>query len=307
MSDIEIIDVTAGSDGQLRELDGRLLLVFRELLRLQSATAAAERLNVSQSTISHALGRLRRLHRDQLFVRRPHGLAPTRRARELAPLVDAVLDAAGRLLGDPETFDPSSSQRTFHVAASEFATALFGGPLLRRWRSSAPRVSLLTRQLGVDDGIDALRRGDLDLAIGRFAGRPPAGCERADLFEDHYCVVARLGHPRVEGRIDLTTYLAASHVIAGSPGEGGPGERVPRQLTIAAVVPAWLTALVMVAASDAIATCPRRLADQHAAALGLQIAELPNRMAPIKVSALHRNPSDDGVAWLVSELREIAT
>ena len=71
-------------------------------------------------------------------------------------------------------------------------------------------------------------------------------------------------------------------------------------------MPAWLTALVMVASSDAIATCPRRLADQHADALGLQIADLPNRIAPMKVSAMHRNQPDDGVTWLVSELQVLA-
>ena len=66
MSDIDI--------SKIRQLDGALLLVFQSLVRHRRTTVAAERLNVSQSTISHALARLRLLFDDPLFVRRSHGL-----------------------------------------------------------------------------------------------------------------------------------------------------------------------------------------------------------------------------------------
>jgi DNA-binding transcriptional LysR family regulator len=62
----------------IRRLDGGLLLVFREVLRHRRTTDAAKRLGITQSTVSHALDRLRDLFGDPLFVRRPHGLEPTR-------------------------------------------------------------------------------------------------------------------------------------------------------------------------------------------------------------------------------------
>ncbi|MBS0410897.1 MAG: LysR family transcriptional regulator, partial [Proteobacteria bacterium] len=70
---------------KIRRLDGTLLLVMRELLRRRQAQAAAARLGLSASAVSHALGRLRDLFEDPLFIRRPHGLEPTRRALELGP------------------------------------------------------------------------------------------------------------------------------------------------------------------------------------------------------------------------------
>ena len=68
----------------IRQIDGTLLLVFQELLRERRATAAAARLGLTQSGISHALNRLRLLFGDELFLRRPHGLEPTARALAMA-------------------------------------------------------------------------------------------------------------------------------------------------------------------------------------------------------------------------------
>src|SRR5215210_4732084 len=129
MSDMSIDDV--------RRLDGGLLLVFREVLRTGSATATAARLGVSQSAVSHALARLRRIHQDPLFLRRPHGLEPTRRAVELGPLVD-VLENTAALFGRSAAFDPATSDRRVTLAAPEFVVAMIGGPMLRRWRTTAP-------------------------------------------------------------------------------------------------------------------------------------------------------------------------
>src|SRR5215468_5543044 len=112
MSDIDKSDI--------RGLDGNLLLVFRELLRTRRTTEAARRLNVTQSTVSHALARLRDLFADPLFVRRPHGLEPTRRALELAPRIDCLIDMAGALMAGEEGFDPAGSVRRFRVVAAEF-------------------------------------------------------------------------------------------------------------------------------------------------------------------------------------------
>src|SRR5947207_632997 len=99
MSDIDINDI--------RRLDGNLLLVFRELARTRRTTEAAARLGVTQSTISHALARLRALFRDPLFARRPHGLEPTPRALELGPRIEALLDMTSAVLARDGGFDPA--------------------------------------------------------------------------------------------------------------------------------------------------------------------------------------------------------
>src|SRR6185437_8973237 len=122
---------------KIRRLDGGLLLVLRELLRTRRASAVAARLGLSPSAISHSLNRLREVFDDPLFIRRPHGFEPTRRAEELGPQVDALLELAQRTLSRDAGFDPASSRRFFRFAAPEFVTALIGAELINRLRDRA--------------------------------------------------------------------------------------------------------------------------------------------------------------------------
>src|SRR5690348_16868634 len=108
---------------KLRRLDGGLLLVFRELLRTGRASQAAARLGLSQPAISHALGRLRDLFDDPLFVRRPHGFEPTRRALDLGPQIERLIGLADAALSPDARFDPAHSRRVFRFGAPEFVTA----------------------------------------------------------------------------------------------------------------------------------------------------------------------------------------
>ena len=57
--------------------DLNLLRVLDALLREGSTVKAGERLGMSQSAVSGALGRLRHALNDQLFVRHGQGLRPT--------------------------------------------------------------------------------------------------------------------------------------------------------------------------------------------------------------------------------------
>lgn len=125
------------------------------------------------------------------------------------------------------------------------------------------------------------------------------------MFEDEYCVVARKGHPRIAGSIDQATYRSVGHIYSGSLGEGDPWERLPapERVRMAAIVSTWLTAFVIVASSDAITTCPRRLAEKYARIHGLQVLDLPFRLAPFSVSILKRaGEHDPGTGWLVQHM-----
>ena len=64
--------------------DLNLLRVFEAVFEDRNVLRAGKRLHLSQSAISHALGRLRDLLDDELFVRTANGMEPTARALAMA-------------------------------------------------------------------------------------------------------------------------------------------------------------------------------------------------------------------------------
>src|SRR3984957_13062896 len=190
---------------QIRKLDGGLLLIFRELLARRQASAVAAQLGLSPSAISHALRRLRDLFGEPLFVRRSHGLEPTQRALELAPRIEALIELIGKTVSTDQPFDPARARRRFRVACQGSIATLIGGHLTAAFRRLAPGCAFSIRSVILDRALRAVRRGEADVALGAFR-QIPQGLAAESLFEDRYVVIARKGHPRVDGAVDPATY-----------------------------------------------------------------------------------------------------
>src|ERR1700761_8374827 len=203
------------NENDIRRVDGGLLLVFRELARRRRPTAVAAHRGLSQSAVSHALSRLRDLFGDRLFLRRPYGLEPTPRAVELAPRVEALIEAIDAALRPDAAFDPARIDRFFRIVATEHAGEAIATRLAPRLRATAPGARFVWQFARGYVALEAVRRGQADVALGRFQALP-AGLIGAPLFKDRYCVVARQGHPTIRGAIDAATWASAGHVFASS-------------------------------------------------------------------------------------------
>ena len=75
----------------IEAFDLNLLLAFDALWTERHVTRAARRVGLTQSAMSHALGRLRRSSRIRCFSATPRGLSPTARAHALAPSIAEAL------------------------------------------------------------------------------------------------------------------------------------------------------------------------------------------------------------------------
>src|SRR5208282_456721 len=137
----------------LSSLDLNLLRVFDALAEERSVTRAGARLGLSQSAISHALGRLRLILGDPLFVRGSDGMRPTARAQEIAPRLRQGLGQLQEALS-PTAFDPGLSRRRFTLAAGPYSGAVLMPEVMHLIRAEAPaaelRVHAIDRSLGED-------------------------------------------------------------------------------------------------------------------------------------------------------------
>ena len=69
------------------DIDLRLLRLLDALYATRSVTRTAERMELSQPTVSIGLARLRKMLSDPLFVRTSEGMQPTPRTEDLMPSV----------------------------------------------------------------------------------------------------------------------------------------------------------------------------------------------------------------------------
>ena len=87
----------------LEVLGNYLLSVLATIHRTGSVTLAGKALSLSQPATSNALARLRDLFEDELFVRAPSGLKPTRLCEQLGPAVLAQFFALETLVWHSST------------------------------------------------------------------------------------------------------------------------------------------------------------------------------------------------------------
>jgi DNA-binding transcriptional LysR family regulator len=305
MSDINL--------SKIKRLDGSLLLVFRELVRQRRTTLVAERLGLTQSAISHALARLREIFEDPLFIRRPNGLEPTQRALEIAPRIDELLRLTDAALDTGRAFDPAITRRNFRIAAGDFMCALIAAPLLKTFETEAPNATFSFRFALGQAALDALHRDEIDVAIGRLNPRSQE-FHIDKLYDEEYCVIARKGHPRINGAIDLPTFLDLGHVsisMSGAMEQLGDNSLKRQGIVrrVVAAVPKFLIACTLVGQTDAIATMQRRLAMRYAQAMNLQVLDPPHAIEPFPIDAARRQQSsnDPAIEWLIEKIRASAT
>jgi DNA-binding transcriptional LysR family regulator len=284
----------------IRQLDGTLLLVFQELLRERRATAVAERLGLTQSGISHALNRLRLLFGDELFLRRPHGLEPTPRALELGPSIDELLALARDTLGGDSRFAPASARRQFRIGGPDFMTTLLAPTLLQRIKREAPGVSVIFSQALGTAALDLVRRGDLDIAIGRLR-KPPAPLEHTRLFRDTYVIAGRAKNPALKARLSKRGLASLPQVQVAVGGRSAADNAY-------AAVPHFLAAFAIVAECDAVVLAPRPLVERYAKAFGLRHVAAPPPPPLLEVAMVHRRGAkpDPSVTWLAECIRAVA-
>ncbi len=306
----------AGSWTSSLKLDSRfdlnLLTVFEAIYSRASVTLAARHLNLSQSAISHALGRLRREFGDQLFVRVGSRLVPTALARSIIEPIRAALRSVELAVVTASHFDPTSSDRLFRIAMRPTTEVRFFSEIVARVTAAAPGIHIVSADFRRSELTQALARGEVDMALD-IASAATATLRTAPLRTDRLVVAARRGHLRIDGELTRETYLAAGHVIA-SPRPAGLGPEdaalaeTGAERRIVARCQHVATAWNIVAGSDLILTLPLSHAESLRQFVDLQLLPLPVQLAPRALNLYWHEVADrdHGNAWLRRVITDVA-
>jgi DNA-binding transcriptional LysR family regulator len=296
-----MVSPSGGDAIRLSSLDLNLFLVLHTVLAEGSVTRAAKKLAVTQSAVSNALGRLRELLRDPLFVRHGRGLVPTPRAAELGPVIERAM-AELQTAVDGADFVPEKSKRRFTIAWSDAQTIAHLPALLPRFERDLPNATLRIVTIDFLIATNGLALGEVDAAVGpEEAAFPPLLSE--PMYAEEIVLAARRDHAKVIGCLLREQFEEVEFVdIQLALGQGGVGNMLMTDLLarhglswrVGMVVPEFTAAAHAAAVSDYVVGLPARAARAFCEFLPLKLIELPAFLNQPKVNmALLWHPRSD--------------
>lgn len=290
------------SEIQLHKIDLNLLSTFEALMECGSVAGGAEKLNITASAVSHALGRLRTQLDDPLFIRVGGKMQPTAKAVQLADDLAPVLRGLRRALEPQETFDPATSNRLFRIALH--SSPAFMARTTATILKTAPGVMIEWVRIKPINQTD-LADGLIDLMQVGGPSHLGDGIESVDLAPFTFFSFVRKGHPATKDWSVKTAEQYRYLQVAVEDQHGStPIEKEHRQRDrprkVGGKVQDFALVGSMLAATDFIATQPSAAMEDNWKRYNLQVLEpiaaptdFPHRFA---WSA--RNTSDPANTWL---------
>jgi len=299
-------------------LDLNLLRVFDAMTIELNTTRAGERVGLSQPAVSSALGRLRHVIGDELFVREGNRMVPTPRAVTLREPIRAALRQIEDALSAVARFDPATATRTFRISGSDYFSSLLMPKLAAAVMAEAPGVTL---QMLDHPGVEAIRllgEGAIDMGVEARLDLPDWISSRV-LFQSSIVAVAPKNHPLLSQagvkpgeRIPAEVYCAIPQVIMSMDGgrtgtvDGVLAEQGLRR-RVAMTLPHFQAVALAVAEAGFLGNLPIHFARPVARLLDLELY-LPPHDPPVLDGLLFWHRREDGneaSAWLREHIARV--
>jgi DNA-binding transcriptional LysR family regulator len=297
----------------VRRIDLNLVRLFVAIYETRSVSLAAERLCVTQPTVSYGLAGLRRELRDSLFVRTGEGMEPTLQSKHLYREFIEAISRIDSAVEDSRHFSPAQSDRRFLLALSDIGELIFLPPILDRVHRQAPQVQLEIVDAAAPGLARRLATGEVSAAIGNLPALLSESRTQA-LFEERYVCLLRKQHSSIGRKLTLDEFAAATHVqvSSGSSGHNLIEEALRSrgvQRRIGVQIPHFAILGNLIANSDLLALLPSRVAKFFTAQGNVRSVELPVPLPRFEVR-LHWHERDElNVAsrWLRGVIGEALT
>ena len=295
MHQMNICDINM-NEINLRSIDLNLLVALDVLLEECHVSNSAERLNISQSAMSHIFSRLRHTMKDELLIRGQSGYEKTSRAIEIQePLKDALTQIQNVL--SVNSFDPATYEGSFNIATLGYGEAILIPSFMRLIRKEAPlsKINIIHRP---DMSLSQTLSGDVDLMFSAVFEHTNKICKSQLLFEDTYVCLMDKSHPLARGKLSLKSFLAYPHsvidsgVVATTPIDDALHE-LGHKRSVAKISSHFMASILALKDTNLLQTVPKKLAKTVLEEHGLIQKELPVQVDTIKFGQLWHGKNDN--------------
>lgn len=297
---------------RFQRLDLNLLVALDVLLEECSVSLAADRLCLSQSATSSALGRLRDYFQDDLLVLKGRQMVLTPRGEELIDPVRKVLEQIRSTIAVAPEFEPETCDRQIRIMASDYVTEVLLTESLQRLEKAAPMMRFEIQSMS-SNPVDSLDRGMIDLLLTvDFAMSSDHPSEF--LFQDDHVVVGDANNAALSGTMTADAYFALGHVTTRFGRSRIPVfedwflKRQKRARRVEVVAPTFLSLPGLLVGTKRVATMHRKLAVRVCEHMPLKMVDMPFDIPPIREAVQWHVASrnDFPIQWVIGQLRTMA-
>jgi DNA-binding transcriptional LysR family regulator len=289
--------------------DLNLFVIFDAIMQEQSITAAAQRLFMTQPSVSNAVARMRHSWNDELFVKHGRGIKATPFANQLWQQISEPLNTINNAV-NPVQFIPAIARRTFRIALTDGMTSVLWLPLRKMIEQQAPGIDLHAVPFR-GDGEQLLLSNEVDLVLDGYKGDNKL-IHSQWMSDFKFVCVMRPDHALAQQELSLKKFLSAEHLFVSLSGDAQGA--VDAQLTeldnqrrIAMTVNSFSGAFPLLAETNLISTLPDA-ATLDAVAAGLVITKkLPINISDVKIymSWHTRQRRDPALNWLKNRIDKV--
>ncbi|MBM5283660.1 LysR family transcriptional regulator [Vibrio parahaemolyticus] len=273
----------------IRDLDLNLLKILRAVVETRNTHTAADKLGISQTSVSRGLAKLREMFGEQLFIRKAHGVEPSELAEKLAETSEEMFNPLIKVVESYQNFEPMEFNGEIKIAMNIYFLELHGDGIFNTLRNEFPNANfkLVYWQ---EHSLAEVLSGDIDYLI-HFEGYPlPQEIYCHTLEEVELCLVARMNHPILSQSSDwdsIHQLPLARVIIDGINSKRSPVEEIylakgyqPRVTLVTHSIRVLINKL---SSSDAIMFGSRYMSILDNRLASYPLPELPKQMRYIQV------------------------
>lgn len=203
------------------------LAYFVEVARLNNFTKAAERLKIAQPALSQQIRKLEQELGIKLFKRTGRGVTLTGAGEQFFIGAEKTL-AEAQMAKDSVKGFINSPHGNIMVGALESMVQTRLPSLLVAFSKKYPGIKVFIRENTTEPLLEALKRGELDLALAHTEVNyssnidlaPPKGLCSKPLYQDELVLVVAKGHPLVNRKTISIKELREESFVSFKEGSG---------------------------------------------------------------------------------------
>ncbi|GEM78893.1 LysR family transcriptional regulator [Vibrio superstes] len=178
----------------ISQLDIQSLIVLKTLLEEKHVSNTAHHMNLSQSTVSRALQKMRALFADELLVRTHTGYELTTKAESLRADINLVINSL-EVLAHKQSFSPKDNEATVRFFGLHPQMNTLMPKVIKRIRETAPKMTV-SIDTSAQRHFESLNAGDVHFVL---SSHQPSNSEQSlykmKLADRDFRLVMNKEHP----------------------------------------------------------------------------------------------------------------